>query len=273
MSETPTQSPRRLLLVGIDGVRLDMLMRIPTPALDRVIARGFLATPLVDPRNITVSGPMWATILSGLWSDEHGVLCNEVPPADGFRAPDFLSRILQWQPDSELFAAVSWAPLASRVECGPLIGPETVECFVAECGTETVDDYIRADAAVEKYSVRRLADKPVRAAFAYFGEADEACHEFGVGGEYETAIRRCDAHLGKLLDAIESRPDSDEWIVIVTTDHGHLDAGGHGGDSLVERQVWIACSEPDLEYELRDSAEIAPVAVRVATGSRAAWPT
>ncbi|WP_104135418.1 alkaline phosphatase family protein [Cryobacterium sp. Y62] len=272
MSETSTQSPHRLLLVGIDGVRLDMLTRIPTPALDRVTASGFLATPLVDPRNITVSGPMWATVLSGLWSDEHGVVCNERPPDDGIHAPDFLSRILQRQPDSKLFAAVSWAPLASRAGCGPLINPETAECFVADCGSETVDDYIRADAAVEEYSVRRLADEPVRAAFVYFGEADEACHEFGMGDEYETAIRRCDAHLGKLLNAIEARPDSDEWIVIVTTDHGHVDAGGHGGDSLVERQVWIACSEPSLEYELRDSATIASVAVRVTTGSRAAWP-
>jgi predicted AlkP superfamily pyrophosphatase or phosphodiesterase len=87
-----------------------------------------------------------------------------------------------------------------------------------------------------------------------------------VGDEYETAIRRCDAHRGELLDAIQARPDSEEWAVIVTTDHGHLDAGGHGGDSLVERQVWIACSEPELEVQLRDSAEIASVSARVVTG-------
>lgn len=266
MSETSTRSARRLLLVGIDGVRLDVLRRTPTPALDRVIARGFLATPLVDQRNITVSGPMWATVVSGLWSDEHGVLDNELPPAAGVHAPDFLSRILDRQSEHEVFAAVSWAPVASRVRCGPLIDVDRVECFVAECGTETVDDYIRADAAVEEYSARRLAADPVRAAFAYFGEADAACHELGVGGEYEKAIRRCDAHLGALLDAIEARPDSDEWVVIVTTDHGHLDAGGHGGDSNVERQVWIACSEPGLEHELLDSADIASLSVRLATG-------
>jgi hypothetical protein len=64
------------------------------------------------------------------------------------------------------------APLASRVGCGPIIDPERVECFVAECGAETVDDYIGADAAVEEYTVRRLTDEPVRAAFAYFGEVD-----------------------------------------------------------------------------------------------------
>ena len=35
--------------------------------------------------------------------------------------------------------------------------------------------------------------------------------------------------------------------MIVVTDHGHVDEGGHGGDSEVERTAWIAASGPGIE--------------------------
>lgn len=34
---------RRVLVVGIDGVRLDTLARVPTPHLDTITGSGFLA--------------------------------------------------------------------------------------------------------------------------------------------------------------------------------------------------------------------------------------
>jgi hypothetical protein len=43
----------------------------------------------------------------------------------------------------------------------------------------------------------------------------------------------------------------------VVTDHGHVDEGGHGGRSTLERTAWIAACGPDLapgvvpERELR----------------------
>jgi arylsulfatase A-like enzyme len=36
----------------------------------------------------------------------------------------------------------------------------------------------------------------------------------------------------------------EHWTVLVTTDHGHLDAGGHGGDTHAEREVFVVLDEP-----------------------------
>ena len=50
---------------------------------------------------------------------------------------------------------------------------------------------------------------------------------------------------------------SEDWTVIVVTDHGHVDEGGHGGRSTLERTAWIAACGPDIapgvspEHELR----------------------
>ncbi|WP_234325713.1 hypothetical protein [Streptomyces sp. NRRL S-146] len=32
--------------------------------------------------------------------------------------------------------------------------------------------------------------------------------------------------------------------MLITTDHGHLDSGGHGGDSRAEREVFLVLAEP-----------------------------
>ena len=60
---------RRVLVVGIDGVRLDMLGEVATPHLDSVIARGFLARVEVEPDAPSLSGPCWATIVTGVTQD------------------------------------------------------------------------------------------------------------------------------------------------------------------------------------------------------------
>lgn len=57
-------------------------------------------------------------------------------------------------------------------------------------------------------------------------------HTCGATGAcYRTAIENTDRHIGTLLDGIRSRPTyaHEDWTFIFTTDHGHTDAGGHGG--------------------------------------------
>src|SRR5699024_5200510 len=60
------------------------------------------------------------------------------------------------------------------------------------------------------------------------------------------------------------------WLVIVTTDHGHLDEGGHGGGSWQERQSFVVaamvggCSPTRTADSWAESAEnidIAPTAL------------
>jgi bisphosphoglycerate-independent phosphoglycerate mutase (AlkP superfamily) len=52
--------------------------------------------------------------------------------------------------------------------------------------------------------------------------------------------------------------------VPVTTDHGHLDEGGHGGDSPVERTVFVVSAELDVKADgVRESARLVDVAPTV----------
>jgi hypothetical protein len=51
---------RRVLVVGIDGVRLDTLAQVATPHLDAVAKRGFLAPVQTEPDAPSLPGPCWS---------------------------------------------------------------------------------------------------------------------------------------------------------------------------------------------------------------------
>lgn len=250
--DTTAPTRRRVLLIGIDGLRLDVLEQTPTPHLDRVLVDGCLTSSLIPAGTPTVSGPMWSSILTGEWAPAHGVVDNETPPAE--RKPDVLSRLLDDDPEAQVFAAAGWHPLIADAGCGPIIDPARVTCFATQLGTS-------GDAQVTDYVTARLDedDAALRAVFVYLGEIDEVGHRVGVGAEYVEELHHVDACIGRILDSLERRTDAHEWTVLVTTDHGHVDAGGHGGVSTVERTVWIGASDPQLADRLRDSTDITPL--------------
>lgn len=96
---------------------------------------------------------------------------------------------------------------------------------------------------IARFAVISISNDPADASFIYLGEVDEAGHLYGgISEEYESALSRVDEHVGEILDAVERRssnhPDED-WLVCITTDHGHLDEGGHGGADPVLRRSFF----------------------------------
>ncbi|MBK8659915.1 MAG: alkaline phosphatase family protein [Bacteroidetes bacterium] len=62
---------RKVLIIGIDGTRSDALQQANVPNLDALIANG-LYTYDAWHCGITVSGPSWSTIMTGVWWNKHG---------------------------------------------------------------------------------------------------------------------------------------------------------------------------------------------------------
>ncbi|MEU4272590.1 HAD-IA family hydrolase [Streptomyces sp. NPDC026092] len=241
----PVATRRRVLVVGIDGVRLDTLRRLDTPHLDALAASGFLAPVVVEPGTPTMSGPCWATIATGVTVEKHAVWSNDFGGHRLAVFPDFATRL--WAAGRRTYVAAGWEPLVTVANGGPLfrgagrlshVAPASDDC----AGWEEADELITADA------VRVLAEHDPEASFVYLGAVDETAHILGCGAEYERAIVRADERLGRLFAAVRGRAGFAEeaWTFLVVTDHGHRDEGGHGGRSELERTAWIACAGPDV---------------------------
>jgi len=107
---------KKVLVIGIDGVRPDALAVAETPNLDRLIADGSFSdtTRILGERyreSRTSSGPGWSSILTGVWADKHGVQDNAFRGANFEQYPHFFERVKEANPDAFTVSMISWGPI------------------------------------------------------------------------------------------------------------------------------------------------------------------
>jgi predicted AlkP superfamily pyrophosphatase or phosphodiesterase len=233
----------RVLVVGIDGVRVDMLARADTPVLDSLAESGFFSAE-AKTRVRTVSGPGWSSMLTGVRTKKHGVDSNDFHGNRYEEWPDFLTRLEAARPELGTFAVLDWPPLGTADSGGPLIS-DSIDVKLNFDG-ET-DGYGPADSASVEAASAHLAVADVHAAFVYLGDPDVVSHETdSFSAEYRASIERADAQVAALLRALRERPRyaEENWLVLVSTDHGRNDAGGHGGRSPSETTIFFLAAGP-----------------------------
>ncbi|WP_338675418.1 alkaline phosphatase family protein [Streptomyces sp. SCSIO 30461] len=244
----PATDTGRVLVIGLDGANLDRIKAADAPNLHSLMSQGMTAPSTLPtvPMALTSSGPGWSTVATGVWPDKHKVWGNLFLIADFDTHPDFLTRIERSRPDLATYAAAGWEPLASSRKGGPVFSSavdKRLSLDGSANGNRTEDGKVAVAAAEELH--RGDPD----AAFVYFGEIDSAGHGHGAATtQYLDAIARTDRNVGMLLGAVTTRPNYSEenWQILVTTDHGHTDKGGHGGFTLKERGTFVIATGPGI---------------------------
>lgn len=238
-------SETKVLFIGIDGLILQRAIdsgRAPTLATLR--NDSFFCEMEVDMP--TISGPSWTTLLTGVSQAIHKVIDNEYKNHNLTAAPDFLSRAKELHPEITTYAAAGWPPLINPTDVGPVIRSRNSD---QESGNHVifvrdgeVNGYETVDAEVAENAVTTIDTLGPDLSFIYFCGADEAGHLHGtVEGSYFDAIERIDSYLSRLYQILITRSQNHEekWLIVITTDHGHRDEGGHGEDSPQERASFV----------------------------------
>jgi predicted AlkP superfamily pyrophosphatase or phosphodiesterase len=283
----------KVLVVGMDGLRFDRLLALRPPVLTALMSTGVYGTARLpygesdaprteSPGEIvpepaeahadaagrrvirarTDSGPGWSSIATGVWPDKHGVLDNGFAGAQFTKYPDFLSRAKAARPELATSALFSWAALDEHGAFGKAIDTRVVLDGFALT-------FAAADRRIAAEAERHLADSGPDLAFVYLGDTDEVAHDLGpLCPEYAEALLVQDTFLGRFLDAVRARPSygDERWTVLVTTDHGHVDEGGHGGTSEQERTVFVIANRLGADLGGRSLGEarlvdVAPTAL------------
>ncbi len=143
------------------------------------------------------------------------------------------------------------------------MNPSLVRSFTAPLVIENLDTYVQGDITVRDAVIEFLSIADVDAAFVYFGQVDIVGHYEGVGESYIQSIERCDEHVGTVMAALSARDDRDDWIVVLTTDHGHIDSGGHGGRTPEECEIWVVSDSAEFLAGITGPQDIARAIERV----------
>ncbi|QDP95796.1 hypothetical protein FOE78_07695 [Microlunatus elymi] len=258
-----TQRKPYALIIGWDGVRHDRLSALELPALQAVADTGFLqgTTMPEESQAKTSTAPGWSTNLTGVWPTKHGITDNEPMPNNFGLYPHLLQRFLDAKPDGNTLACVCAAMLGSTKGPGPILAGGVSTLIFHDVRTHPLGPLGR-DPLVFEDARRQLAERDYDLSFVYFAGTDKTAHLSGtLGKDYRDAIVQEDRWTGELINTIRQRPNfaEEDWLVVITTDHGHWDEGGHGGNSWQERQSFIAMARLDGDLGFVPSEQLANV--------------
>ncbi len=197
----PERLARRVVLVLIDGLRLDQ--SYGRPFLDGLRRRGIDAAARTH--YPSMSRPNHASILTGVDPRWSGIRTN------AYTTPVALDSLMGRARAAGLRVTFLSDGYDGIVEMFP------------DSFTEV--SYASQEGFTERAAERALANGD-DLVLLYFDDVDDAGHEFGgASPEYRDAARRVDTRLAALLAGLDLTRDA----VVVVSDHGHIDKGGHGG--------------------------------------------
>ncbi|MGW6059036.1 alkaline phosphatase family protein [Streptomyces sp. NPDC055189] len=224
----------KVLVIGLDGALLGRIKDADAPALKGLMGAGLTAPSSIyaQPLAPTSSGPGWSTLITGVWPDKHKVVNNEFTGHNLAAYPDFLTRIEAAKPSLRTYAVASWNPITDII-------------FSAKVDARVSTPSAEYDAGTTARAVAEIKSGNPGALFVQLDNIDHAGHDSGAASQaYLDAIHGADAQVGQILGAVKSRATygDEDWLVMVTADHGHTDPGGHGGSSWPERQTFMVAA-------------------------------
>ncbi|NKI28458.1 DUF4983 domain-containing protein [Arenibacter sp. 6A1] len=233
-SETPTpdtnEKTKKVLIIGIDGCRPDVLDIANTPHLDNLISNG---TYSLDARNtgITRSGPGWTSMLTGVWEDKHKVVDNTFEGYNHSNYPHLFKRIKEYDSNYKTVSVSQWHPINTKI---------------VRSTADIISNVPDSSLEVERKAIAHLKETDLTAIFVHFDDVDHAGHSTGFSSnnpKYISAIETVDQSIGKIMSALKTRKtyEKEDWLILVSTDHGGI-SNNHGGNSDEERTIFIIAS-------------------------------
>jgi len=252
----PLGSPntQMVVIVLIDALRYDTSQKAQVmPFLNELRASG--ASALMHSRPPSYSEPSYAVLLTGAWPDlSDGPAIN----VDYAEIPTFTQ--------DDIFSAAHRAGLQTAVSgynwFEKLIPQDAVSASFYTAGEDQVADRQVVDAALPW-----LRSEGYQLVLIHIDQVDYAGHHEGgpVDPRWDEAATRAD----NLLREIVSLMDLSKDTLLIISDHGQIDRGGHGGQdaiTLLEPFVLVGNDVVPGEYADVQMVDVAPtVAVLLGT--------
>ncbi len=237
---------RRVVVVLIDALRYDTSTNSTVmPFLNELRAESASATMHSQPPSF--SAPGWTTILTGAWPDiNDSQLFN---PPDKFSARTFTQ--------DNLFAAAQRAGLNTAVS-GYVWFEDMLANSCLDAGFFTPEEDNDADIEVVNSALPWLTGD-YQLVLIHLDQVDYAGHHEGGprGPNWNAAATRTDNMLSQIVTQLDLTKDT----VLVISDHGQIDRGGHGGPepvTLVEPFVLAGAGVVPGNYGDVNMVDIAP---------------
>ncbi|WP_372935964.1 alkaline phosphatase family protein [Mariniphaga sediminis] len=239
----------KVLIIGIDGCRPDSFIKANTPSSDSLMKTGaYTFNAKTD--EISSSGICWTGMLTGVWHDKHKVVTNSYKNPNIEEYPHFFRRVKQFNPELKTYSVIQWTAIHKILQEGDA---DVVKTFGND---DLVTDEV----------VRNLTNEDVDVMFVQLDDVDHAGHKYDYVPESENyiqAVEKADSQIGRMVNALKKRENykNENWLVIVSTDHGGSNFG-HGQNIPEHTTIfYIASGENATRGEIKEQVNVVDVCI------------
>ena len=219
---------KKVLTIALDGLRPDALIAANAPHVDSLLDGSFFGTSgpsgifadYAQSEHLTFSGPGWGAYMTGLHVDRHGADTNgfeNVQPG----VTDWFTPLEAFNPSLDTHRVITWVIAHASIPSGA----DQAEVFEYSSN---------GDHLMTNRVVNLMGEPDTDAVMMFYSDVDTAGHTYGFDPtvpQYLNAITLADSQIGQVMSAMAARPTfaDEDWLVILTSDHGGLGFVHHGG--------------------------------------------
>ncbi len=247
------KTSKKVLVLGYDGTRADafsLLDRSQNSSIKTVLAEGGKAYIAYCggknypefPTQATSTAPGWCSMLTGVWSDVHGITDNDQPKSNDHLT--LLTTSVQDGIIDESAFYVSWGGHFSGEDSTYINELRYIEDNGLNVHFKRADDDAGTKAnALADISKSECSDF----IFTIFEFCDHVGHDTGFdmkSDEYTGAFLEADSTGYDLINAVKARATyaTEDWLIVITSDHGGFNTY-HGGPTMQERYMFIVTNK------------------------------
>ncbi|WP_106829632.1 alkaline phosphatase family protein [Parabacteroides pacaensis] len=284
LSATSHAKKKKAVFIIADGIPADVIERIQTPTLDEIAKKGGYTRAYVGgeaggiTETPTISAVCYNNLLTATWVNKHNVWGN------GIEAPNYnywsIFRIAENQKkDVKTAIFSSWEDNRTKLvgEGKPEAGNIKIDYVLdgLELDKKAYPDekhslnIFKIDEKISSAAAECIKTNAPDMMWVYLWFMDCAGHEFGDSPFFDKYTALTDKQIARIWEAIKYREANfdEEWMIVVTTDHGRTASNGkgHGGQSERERTTWIYTNvQPNTYFKQQQPGiiDIAPSVCR-----------
>ncbi|MDP4132067.1 MAG: alkaline phosphatase family protein [Bacteroidota bacterium] len=267
---TAQQKIKKAVFIIVDGIPADVIEKLPVTNLQAIAKAGGYSRSYVGgvkgsySQTPTISAVGYNSVLTGTWVNKHNVWDNDIADPN-YHYPTIFRVFKEQYPGKKTGIFSSWLDNRTKLvgDRFPATGDIAVDYTYDGLENDTVNyphDEQRQfmshiDESVAKKAAEVIQTDAPDLSWVYLEYTDDMGHMHGNSPEFNKAVELADKRVGYIWQAIRYRQQhfNEDWLIIVTTDHGRDAATGkgHGGQSDRERESWIFTNAKNLNPEFQ----------------------
>lgn len=249
---------RKALYIVLDGIPADYIERVHPKNIFDIASKGGYARAYTGgevgaySQTPTISSIGYMNILTGTWMNKHNVNGNSnLNPNYNYwslfriaknQNKDFKTALFSSWTDNRTVLIGEGKPETDHLKIDYVCDGYELDKnrFPAKKDDLHIFDI---DSVVCKEAAACIRENAPDLSWVYLWYTDSGFHIYGDGAFMDRYVNKTDDLVGMIWEAVQYREKKfdEEWMVIVTTDHGRGESGHHHGGQLArERSVWVS---------------------------------